>query len=51
MKQLELDIQKYLAKNCAYPKDTFDKDAKALLRLIKSYGFKVIKIKVRERRR
>lgn len=51
MKQLEIDIQKYLAKNCAAPKETFDKDARALLKLVKSYGYMMIKLKVRERRK
>ena len=51
MKQLEKEIQTYLAKNCSAPKEAFDKDARALLRLVKSYGYKVIKLKVRERRK
>lgn len=51
MKQLQLDIERYLKSNCNEPKDTFAKDAKALVGLIKKHGYKrtAWKIKVKER--
>jgi len=51
MTQLEKDIQKYLTKNCTVPKETFEKEARALLRLVKKHGYSMIRLKVKERRK